>query len=203
MRIEKEPTMADTNTVVGQTILIKGNLQGDEDLTVQGRIEGSINLTKTLIVEPTGVVKADASVCNAVVSGVVVGNLTATDSVELTESGRMVGDIRAPRVIINEGALFKGQVDMGDIDSRGGESRPAAARSSQGRLEPVRKVPFLGKAAASSKPVGKGPAIAPKAEPKVEPKPEAKGESKSAKKNQDEEEAVTTSKKKVVVKKRR
>jgi hypothetical protein len=139
-------------------------------------------------------------VCNAVVSGVVVGNLTATDSVELTESGRRVGDIRAPRVIINEGALFKGQVDMGDIDSRGGESRPAAARSSQGRLEPVaRKSPFLGKIAPAARPTGKGPAPAPKAEPKVEPKPEAK----PAKKVPDEEEAVATSKKKVVVKKRR
>ena len=87
--------MADTSTVVGETMLIKGNLEGDEDLTVQGRIEGALNLTKTLIIEPAGVVKADVSVANAVVSGVMVGNLTASDSLEITESGRMVGDIRA------------------------------------------------------------------------------------------------------------
>ena len=104
--------MADTSTVVGQTILIKGNLEGDEDLTVQGRIEGAINLSKTLIVEPSGVVKADVSVSNAVISGVMVGNLTASDSVELSDTGRMVGDIKAPRILIADGASFKGNVDM-------------------------------------------------------------------------------------------
>ena len=108
--------MADTSTIVGQSIVISGNLEGDEDLTVQGRIEGSINLTKTLIVEPSGAVKAEVSVNNAIVSGVFVGNLTATDSVEITESGRMVGDINAPRVIIVEGALFKGKMDMGNLE---------------------------------------------------------------------------------------
>jgi cytoskeletal protein CcmA (bactofilin family) len=126
--------MADTNTVVGQTILIKGNLEGQEDLTVQGRIEGSLNLTKTLIVEPSGIVKAEVSVCNASISGIMVGNLTATDSVEITETGRMVGDIRAPRVIITEGAVFKGQVDMGDF----GQARPSAeARKPMVRTAPV------------------------------------------------------------------
>jgi cytoskeletal protein CcmA (bactofilin family) len=126
--------MADTNTVVGQTILIKGNLDGQEDLTVQGRIEGSVNLTKTLIIEPSGVVKAEVSVCNASISGIMVGNLTATDLVEITETGRMVGDIRAPRVIITEGAVFKGQVDMGDL----GQARPPSeGRRPLGRTPPV------------------------------------------------------------------
>lgn len=105
------------STVVGPSILINGNLQGDEDLTVLGRVEGSISLTKTLHVEESGIVKADISVRNAVVSGVVVGNITATDSVEITEAGRMVGDIRAPRVIIVDGARFRGAVDMGDLEA--------------------------------------------------------------------------------------
>src|SRR5689334_8969357 len=105
------------STVVGQSILINGNLQGDEDLTVLGRVEGNISLTRTLHVEESGIVKADISVRNAVVSGVVVGNITATDSVEITDAGRMVGDIRAPRVIIVDGARFRGAVDMGDLDA--------------------------------------------------------------------------------------
>jgi cytoskeletal protein CcmA (bactofilin family) len=136
--------MADTNTVVGQTILIKGNLEGQEDLTVQGRIEGSLHLTKTLIVEPSGIVKAEISVCNAIISGIMVGNLIATDSVEITETGRMVGDIRAPRVIITEGAVFKGQVDMGDL----GQARPPSeTRKPVGRPVPVAgKKPFPGQA---------------------------------------------------------
>jgi len=105
------------NTVVGQSILISGKLTGDEDLTVRGRVEGELTLSKTLIVETTGVVKANVAVKNAIVSGVVVGNINATESVELTREGRMVGDIRAPRVIIVDGARFRGAVDMGDLDA--------------------------------------------------------------------------------------
>lgn len=107
---------AGNNTVIGQSILISGKLTGDEDLTVQGRVEGELTLTKTLIVEPSGVVKANVAVKNAIISGVVVGNINATESVELTREGRMVGDIRAPRVIIVDGASFRGRVDMGDVE---------------------------------------------------------------------------------------
>jgi cytoskeletal protein CcmA (bactofilin family) len=103
------------NTVIGPSILINGKLTGDEDLTVRGRVEGEIALTRPLIVEPSGVVKANVSVKNAVVSGVVVGNIAATESVELTRDGRMVGDIRSPRVIIVDGASFRGRVDMGEL----------------------------------------------------------------------------------------
>src|SRR5437762_2869428 len=104
------------NTVIGESILISGKLSGDEDLTVRGRVEGELTLSRTLIVEPSGVVKANVSVKNAVISGVVVGNISATESVELTREGRMVGDIRAPRVIIVDGASFRGHVDMGEVE---------------------------------------------------------------------------------------
>ena len=110
---------ADTgnNTVIGPSILISGKLTGDEDLTVRGRVEGELSLSRTLIVETSGVVKANVSVKNAIVSGVVVGNITATESVELTREGRMVGDIRSPRVIIVDGASFRGRVDMGELEA--------------------------------------------------------------------------------------
>jgi cytoskeletal protein CcmA (bactofilin family) len=107
--------IASGNTVIGPSILISGKLTGDEDLTVRGRVEGELSLAKTLIVEVSGVVKANVTVKNAVVSGVVVGNIQASESVELTHEGRMVGDIRAPRVIIVDGASFRGRVDMGEL----------------------------------------------------------------------------------------
>src|SRR5271165_1778121 len=97
-------------TDIGESILISGNLEGDEDLTVRGRVEGNVRLSRTLIVEASGVVKADVTVKNAIISGVVVGNVTATDSVQLTAEGRMVGDLAAPRVIIVDGASFRGRV---------------------------------------------------------------------------------------------
>src|ERR671934_2805417 len=116
-------------TVIGPSILINGKLSGDEDLTVRGRVEGELSLTKTLIIETSGVVKADVTVRNAIVSGVVVGNVTATESVELTREGRMVGDIRAPRVIIVDGASFRGRVDMGNAEpaQKAERDRPRAA----------------------------------------------------------------------------
>ncbi len=132
------PKESELSTVIGDSILISGNLEGDEDLTIRGRVEGSIRLTRTLIVEASGIVKADVTVKDAVISGVVVGNVTASDSVQLTAEGRMVGDISAPRVIIVDGASFRGRVDMGDLESdRASAERPAQKAAAR----PVQKAP--------------------------------------------------------------
>jgi cytoskeletal protein CcmA (bactofilin family) len=117
----------DGTTIIGESILISGSLNGDEDLTVRGRVEGTLTLTKTLVVEPTGVVKAEVQVKNCVIAGVIVGNVTATESVEITKEGRMIGDIAAPRVIIVDGASFRGRIDMGEVDVEGERARPAPA----------------------------------------------------------------------------
>jgi cytoskeletal protein CcmA (bactofilin family) len=116
----------DGTTIIGESILISGSLAGDEDLTVRGRVEGTLTLTRTLVVEPTGMVKAEVQVKNCIIAGIVVGNVTATESVEITKEGRMVGDIAAPRVIIVDGASFRGRIDMGEVDV-GGERRVQAA----------------------------------------------------------------------------
>ena len=116
----------DGTTIIGESILISGSLAGDEDLTVRGRVEGTLTLTRTLVVEPTGMVKAEVQVKNCIIAGVVVGNVTATESVEITKEGRMVGDIAAPRVIIVDGASFRGRIDMGEVDVGAGERRTVA-----------------------------------------------------------------------------
>ncbi len=131
---------SDGSTIIGESILISGSLNGDEDLTVNGRVEGTLALTKTLLVEPTGIVKAEVQVKNCVIAGVVVGNVTATESVEITNQGRMVGDITAPRVIIVDGASFRGRIDMGEVDVEGamdGRTRSVAAPSSRPALRPA------------------------------------------------------------------
>lgn len=102
----------DNITVIGQSIFIRGNIEGEEDLSVQGKIEGNITLQNTLYLEESGIVKADVSVKNAVISGILVGNLEAKESIEITEIGIVVGDIYAPRIIIKEGAKFRGNVNM-------------------------------------------------------------------------------------------
>ena len=132
-------------TVIGPSITINGKLSGDEDLTVRGRVEGEVTLTKTLFLEVSGVVKANVSVKNAVISGVVVGNVRATESVELTKEGRMVGDIAAPRVILVDGASFRGRIEMGEAsvgraagDRVGRPARVSARPSAPPRPPPPR-----------------------------------------------------------------
>ncbi len=126
----------DGTTIIGESILISGSLNGDEDLTVRGRVEGTLTLTKTLVVEPTGIVKAEVQVRNCVIAGVVVGNVTATESVEITKEGRMVGDIAAPRVIIVDGASFRGRIDMGEVDIEG-ERLPRSTRTMAAPVRPA------------------------------------------------------------------
>lgn len=175
MAATKEFSSTGDATVIGPSILISGKLTGDEDLTVRGRVEGELNLSKTLIVETSGIVKANVSVRNAIVSGVVVGNITASESVELTREGRMVGDINSPRVIIVDGASFRGRVDMGNAEPRPqGErpaSRPVVRPATRPATMPARP------AVPAARPVGK-PQPPPLA--KAEPKGDTKVENKPA-----------------------
>ena len=146
-------------TIVSANTRISGNLQGDEDLRVLGRVDGNVQLTKTLYVEPEGVVVADIHVARAVISGTLVGNIVATDLIHIAEQGRVVGDITAPRVILVDGASFRGNVDMGDIDAvRPPSERKhiVAASAPEKTVKPV--------ARRDSKPA---PAPKPKRPPKV------------------------------------
>jgi cytoskeletal protein CcmA (bactofilin family) len=98
--------------VIGSSIVIDGEITGDEDLVIQGTVKGKITLKESLYVEGTGEVEADIETRNVEVSGSVVGNIHASDKVELKSDGRMTGDIKAPRILIADGATFKGNVDM-------------------------------------------------------------------------------------------
>jgi len=100
------------NTIIGSTIVVDGEITGDEDLIIQGTVKGRIGLKESLIVEASGVVEADIETQNIEVAGQVTGNITASDKVELKSDCRVVGDIKSPRILIADGAAFKGNVDM-------------------------------------------------------------------------------------------
>ena len=104
--------MANTNTVIGSSIVIDGEITGEEDLVIQGTVKGKVSLKESLFVEHSGTVEADVQVSSIEVSGQLTGNVTASDKVEIKSDGRMVGDIKAPRVLIADGAMFKGNIDM-------------------------------------------------------------------------------------------
>jgi len=98
---------------IGKSIVVNGELSGSEDLTIEGTVEGKIELGDyVLTVGLNGRIKAEVSAKSIVVFGQVVGNLTATEKVDIKEKGSVEGDIVAPRLAIADGSHFRGSVEM-------------------------------------------------------------------------------------------
>jgi len=98
---------------IGKSVVIKGELNGSEDLTVEGHVEGKIELKDhVLTIGPNGKIKAQVFAKAVIVLGEVNGNVTATEKVDIRDGGSVDGDIISPRVAIAEGAHFRGSVDM-------------------------------------------------------------------------------------------
>ena len=98
---------------IGKSISIKGDLTGNEDLVVEGKVEGKIALPDNeLTVGNNGNVSADVHAKSVIVIGKVTGNVSATEKIEVQASGSVDGDVRAPRLIIQEGAVLNGAVEM-------------------------------------------------------------------------------------------
>ncbi len=98
---------------IGKSVVIKGELNGSEDLTVEGVVEGKIELKQhVLTIGPNGRIKAEVFAKAVIVLGEVVGNITASEKVDIRDNGKVDGNIVAPRVAIAEGAHFRGSVDM-------------------------------------------------------------------------------------------
>jgi cytoskeletal protein CcmA (bactofilin family) len=98
---------------IGKSVVIKGELSGSEDLTIEGHVEGKIDLKgNVLTIGPNGKIKAEVFAKAVVVLGEVTGNVTASEKVDIRDNGSVDGDIASPRVAIAEGAHFRGSVDM-------------------------------------------------------------------------------------------
>ena len=113
---------------IGKSVVIKGELNGSEDLTIEGHVEGKIELREhVLTIGPNGKIKAELFAKAVVVLGEVKGNITATEKVDIRENGAVDGDITAPRVAIAEGAHFRGSVDMAN------KGKPATQSQNQAK----------------------------------------------------------------------
>ena len=98
---------------IGKSVVIKGELNGSEDLTVEGHVDGKIELKDhVLTIGPNGRIKAQVFAKAVIVLGEVTGNVTASEKVDIRDGGSVDGDIISPRVAIAEGAHFRGSVDM-------------------------------------------------------------------------------------------
>jgi len=122
---------------IGKSVVIKGELTGSEDLTIEGHVEGKIELRQNVLtIGPNGRIKAQVFAKSVVILGEVTGNVTASEKVDLRDNGSVDGDIAAPRVAIAEGAHFRGSIDMQRAGAKPGEpaakpdAKPAAATPS-------------------------------------------------------------------------
>jgi cytoskeletal protein CcmA (bactofilin family) len=98
---------------LGTSVAIKGDLSASEDLTLMGKMEGSIRLPDhTLTVGPNAEVKAEIVAKSVIILGSVTGNLTATERVDIRSTGSLVGDLASPRLAIAEGGSLRGKVQM-------------------------------------------------------------------------------------------
>jgi len=138
---------------LGPSLVIKGSLSGEEDLVVEGRVDGEISLRKNRVtIGENGRVKADVYSKSICVEGEVDGNLFGEDEVVIRRSGKVRGNVTAPRVTLENGAKFKGSIDM-----QPGSSKPEAAASKSESTDkaqkqvsaPVQQKPQAGGATAS------------------------------------------------------
>ena len=116
---------------IGKSVIVKGQLSGSEDLTIEGNVEGQIELRdNVLTIGPNGRIKAEVFAKAVVIQGHVSGNVTATERVDLRETGSVEGDVTSPRVSIADGAHFRGNIDMKQQAAKASsEARPAAPKS--------------------------------------------------------------------------
>jgi cytoskeletal protein CcmA (bactofilin family) len=104
--------MADTACIIGKGIQIRGNLSGSGDLIIEGRVEGHVTLQDHITVEDSGTVVADIKTQELTVNGKMSGNVEATQRVSISSSALVIGDIQAPRLVIEDGARFRGTIEM-------------------------------------------------------------------------------------------
>jgi cytoskeletal protein CcmA (bactofilin family) len=157
---------ADKETIIGADTRISGEIRGEEDLVIKGRVEGKIQLAQALTVEKGAIVQADVDVRTLVVSGTLVGSIVASESVRLLGSARVVGDLASPRVAMESGAAYRGRVDMGDVEAaRVAVASRAVAKPTTSSAIAARERPAPPRMAAPPRAVASAPRPASKPAP--------------------------------------
>ena len=141
-----------TTVNIGKSVVIKGELNGSEDLTIEGQVEGKIELRQNVLtIGANGRIKAQVFAKAVIILGEVTGNVTASEKVDIRDNGSVDGDITSPRVAIAEGAHFRGSIDMQRSGGKDGkadakveakhdtkpESKPAATAPASGNTAPA------------------------------------------------------------------
>jgi len=131
--------------ILGKSVIVKGQIFSREDLTIDGEVEGTVELQEhRLTVGPNGKVHASVKARELVVHGTIHGNVEITDKIDIRKEAKLVGDIRTARIVIEDGAYFKGNIDI--VRTERGAAATAAAPKPQ--------------AVASAAPISSGPVLA-------------------------------------------
>ena len=129
--------------MIGPSIKIKGEVSGDEDLVIQGRVEGTINLKSNEVsVGQSGQVYADIEAKVVKIDGEVTGDVAGHENVVISKSGNVRGNIVAPRVTLEDGAVFKGSIDMDPGDTGSAKVSLASQRSIESPAEDLAGKPL-------------------------------------------------------------
>ena len=111
---------------IGKSVIIKGDLTGSEDLTIEGQVEGKIELRQNVLtIGANGKIKAAVFAKTVIIQGEVQGDITATERIDIRDAGSVDGDLSAPRIAIADGAHFRGSIDM----QKSGATKPAEGKS--------------------------------------------------------------------------
>jgi cytoskeletal protein CcmA (bactofilin family) len=117
VRSDAQPMAAGT-TFIGPNVIIDGTLGGSEPIVIEGTVHGKINLSADLVIGKKARVEAVVHAKNVIVEGRLNGDVSADDRVELVTTANVDGNIKAPKIIVAEGAKFRGNVDMGSARPR-------------------------------------------------------------------------------------
>jgi cytoskeletal protein CcmA (bactofilin family) len=118
-REQEDKSSESGSTIIGSSISIKGEITGEGDLTVQGQVEGTIDFRNNKVtIDSTGRIKADINARIITIEGEVEGNLLGEKKIVLRPSGRVLGDMKAPAINLEEGAKFKGNIAMEAWDEK-------------------------------------------------------------------------------------
>jgi cytoskeletal protein CcmA (bactofilin family) len=108
-------TVSGVNTVIGEGTTLKGDIKVEGSIEIDGDYEGTIDATDTLVVGSSGKVDGDATVANAVIGGHMYGNVFASGKIELRRGSQLLGDIKTRGLVIEDGVVFQGNCQMGDV----------------------------------------------------------------------------------------
>jgi len=121
------PTESRGPAIIGKSVMIKGQIFSREDLTIDGEIDGSVELHEhRLTVGPNGKLQAGVKAREVVVLGTIHGNVEASDKIDIRKDAKLVGDIKTTRIVIEDGAYFKGSIDIVRAEAKSAPQQPAS-----------------------------------------------------------------------------